>query len=547
MAIVFGIFFTVLRAAGLPRWASGAILAPLIWFYVALTGWPASAIRASIMLSIMLLGWVLKRPGNSLNSLFAAALLILVWQPQQLFQAGFQLSFFVVLCLILTVPPFIGLLKKITAPDPLSLPQLQHRRSRWLAVPGCYLGDIWVTSFAAWIGSLPLVAYYFNIITPVSTPANLVAVPLCVLVLISNLISLVLAGWVPAAAELFNHAGWFGMECIRVSSQWFANWPAAYLYTSAPRLFTIFLYYGILLGVATGWLFRPTLRPLKLAGAGAAMLIWIWMFWQDATSAKLSVLPVNGGISIYSDSPGRLRDLLIDTGPSNAVQFITKNFLRAQGVNRLPALLLSHGDVHHTSGAETIVDLFKVPLVYTSPIRFRSAGYRSTVEHLGMIPGLLQTVKSGESLRDWTILHPDAGDHFPKADDGAVVLLAQLRRTRVLLLSDLGPAGQTALLQRNPDLRAEIVVAGLPGTGEPLGEALLQAVQPKLIIVADSEFPFSERAKPALRARLRRQRAPVLYTSETGAVTLEFRENKWRLRTISGRTLQSKDLTGLAP
>ena len=66
---------------------------------------------------------------------------------------------------------------------------------------------------------------WFNGLTGLAAlPANLLAVPLCALVLMSNLGSLLLAGWFPGAAELFNHAGWFLMECIRVSSQWFANW-----------------------------------------------------------------------------------------------------------------------------------------------------------------------------------------------------------------------------------------------------------------------------------------------------------------------------------
>src|SRR5207249_3889622 len=97
-----------------------------------------------------------------------------------------------------------------------------------LAVPFRFGWDTLVTSFAAWIGSLPLVAYYFHLVTPVSTPANLIAVPLCALVLMCNWASILLAGWFSAAAELFNHAGWFLMECIRVSSHWFANWPGAY-------------------------------------------------------------------------------------------------------------------------------------------------------------------------------------------------------------------------------------------------------------------------------------------------------------------------------
>src|SRR6185503_15575913 len=100
MAIIFGIFFSLLRALSVPRAMCGLLLVPLIWFYTGLTGWPASAVRATVMLTVVIGGWVLQRPGNLVNSLFAAVVIILVWQPQQLFQAGFQLSFLVVLRII---------------------------------------------------------------------------------------------------------------------------------------------------------------------------------------------------------------------------------------------------------------------------------------------------------------------------------------------------------------------------------------------------------------------------------------------------------------
>jgi len=118
MAIIFGIFFYLLRAFGLPRAVCGLVLLPLIWFYTGLTGWPASAIRATVMLSVVIIGWILRRPSELINFLFAAALIILTWEPRQLFQAGFQLSFFVVLCIILILPAMRELGRRLTAPDP---------------------------------------------------------------------------------------------------------------------------------------------------------------------------------------------------------------------------------------------------------------------------------------------------------------------------------------------------------------------------------------------------------------------------------------------
>jgi competence protein ComEC len=545
MAIVFGIFFTVLRVLRLPRAFCGVILIPLVWFYVALTGWPASAIRAAVMLSVVIAGWALKRPGEVLNSLFVAAMLILVWEPQQLFLAGFQLSFFVVLCLILILPPLYALVKRLTAPDPLLPPSLHQRWPGILQTPARYTTDLLLTSFAAWVGSIPLVAYYFHIITPVSTPANLVAVPLCALVLITNLISLLATSWFPALAILCNHAGWFFMETIRVSSNWFADWPGAYFYVPAPRLFTSVLYYGILFGVLTGWLFRSGWRKWKWAAVATAVLAWSTDVWWESGVTRLTILAADGGSAIYCDQPGKRDDLLIDAGTTNSVQFATKNFLRAQGVTRLPTMLLTHGDLHHIGGAELIVQLFSPKQVCASPIRFRSASYRATMQHFSARTNFVCFVNLRDQLGPWTVLWPDSEKTFPKADDNAVVLRGCFRGTRVLLLSDLGREGQRALLEHTADLHADIVVSGLPTEGEPLCEELVDAIQPRIIVIADLEIPVSERARPKLRDRLALRNVPVLYTRFGGVTTIECRRPGWRISTMSGLTLDDRNARAL--
>ena len=97
IALLSGMIVTLLRVLRLSRGWCGAIAVPTIWFYTAATGWEPSAIRASVMMTIVLGGWSLKRPSDLLNSLAAAAFIILLCEPRQLFEASFQLSFFVML------------------------------------------------------------------------------------------------------------------------------------------------------------------------------------------------------------------------------------------------------------------------------------------------------------------------------------------------------------------------------------------------------------------------------------------------------------------
>ena len=140
-------------------------------------------------------------------------------------------------------------------------------------------------------------------------------------------------------------------------------------------------------------------------------------------------------------------------------------------------------------------------------------------------------------MAGWSVLHPEAGDQFPVADDKTIVLARIVDGKRVLLLSDLGRPGQEALLTRGLDLRADILIAGLPEKPEALCDGLLDAIEPRLIVVCDSEFPSSARAGPALRERLVRRGIAVIYTRFAGAVTMEFEKNSWRLHTMSGLRL----------
>ncbi len=87
------LLFGLMRPLRLPKNARlGAVLAG-IWAYCLVVGWQAPVLRASIMASIYLIGEMIGRKGNLLNSLGLAALIILAFCPMQAFDAGFQLSF----------------------------------------------------------------------------------------------------------------------------------------------------------------------------------------------------------------------------------------------------------------------------------------------------------------------------------------------------------------------------------------------------------------------------------------------------------------------
>jgi beta-lactamase superfamily II metal-dependent hydrolase len=319
----------------------------------------------------------------------------------------------------------------------------------------------------------------------------------------------------------------------------------------------------------SGWLFAPTRRIWSTAILILIAGLYFWRWEQSRAEIQLTVLPLNGGHAVFVDAAGRKNDWLVNCGNTNAVEFTVKPFLRAQGVNKIPRLVLTDGDLRNTGGVGSLDEHFGIGELVTGPVRFHSSTYRNVVAEFEKPPAgkssrwdeapdepspknspargdARSTIKSdvpsrhkilnyGDSAGCWRVLHPDAGENFARTDDAALVLLGKFYETHVLLLSDLGRNGQSALLARTNDLRADIVIAGLPDEGEPLCDALLEAVQPKVIVIADSEFPATRRASNALKQRLSGRNVLVIYTRTAGAVTMVAQPDGWILRTMDGQ------------
>lgn len=305
IALISGMLVALLRVLQVSRAWCGIVAIPVIWFYTAATGWEPSAIRASVMMTIVIGGWALKRPSDLINSLAAAAFIILLWEPRQLFEASFQLSFFVVLIIALMLPPLNKISDRLLRHDPLLPNDLLPRRRRVLMATLRMLSRYSALSLAAWAGSIPLSALYFHLFSPISPLANIVAVPLGTLALMSNLGSLVCSNWLPWATGLFNHSAWFFMVAMTWVSEFSTKIPGAFFYVPAPSWLTIGIYYAVLLGVLSGWLFAPARRIGSAAILILIAAIYFWHWEQSRGEINLTVLPLNGGHAVFVDAAGK--------------------------------------------------------------------------------------------------------------------------------------------------------------------------------------------------------------------------------------------------
>jgi len=535
VALLATILVAVLRVVRVPRSVCGIVIIPTIWFYTAATGWQASAIRSSIMMTVVVLGWALRRPGDLLNSLAASAFLILVWDPRQLFQAGFQLSFFVVLSMALLGEPLIERVRGMIRTDPWVPGELVPAWKRW-AISGLRnTANAFVVSLSAWLGSLPLIAMYFHLVTPVSLAANLVMVPLSGAALTCGLGSLLCGAWAGWVSELFNNSAWFWMRLMMLISEKASLLPGAYFRVPTPHFGLVCAYYLALVAAGVQGLHARRWRTGLVVVALMLFAVFCVGAWSRRGEVTVTILPMRGGHAVMIAGPGRANDLLIDCGDEQSATFVVKGYLESRGFSSLPCMVLTHGDVRHVGGASLIAEEFQVETVCTGQTRSRSPSYRQMLAQLAQEPNRWRQLCSGDTVAGLRVIHPARGESFAMADDNAIVLDGELGGVRLLLLSDLGPEGQAALIERGGPGRGGIVVTGLPSRGEPLSESLIEAVNPELVIVADSDWPAYERAGEAVRKRLGKSGVPVLYCSDVGTVTLRLKAGHWQFSTMNPR------------
>src|SRR5215475_1190536 len=208
VGIVAALLWVLAAIARLSRKRAAAFIIPSLFFYAAVTGLHIPALRAAVMASILVGSYFFERRVFLPNSLAAAAFFILCWNTNELFSTGFQLSFAVVGAIILFADPLFRVFQSRAAPDPFLPQSLVRGPCRWMHSTYEWLCRGASVSLAAWIGSLPLILWYFHLVTPISLLANLVVVPIAFFVLAVALLSLVTTPLLPWVAVVFNNANW---------------------------------------------------------------------------------------------------------------------------------------------------------------------------------------------------------------------------------------------------------------------------------------------------------------------------------------------------
>ena len=476
VAMVASIGWLVLRCLRVSRRGAVIGLLGLVFGYTWLTGNSPPAVRSAWMAAVFLGAFVFRRQPDLLNSLGLVLATALLWNGNLLFQPGVQLSYGVVAAIAVGTRWASHAVAWMARPELYLPPEMMSRWQRgWLEFRQKCAQSLAV-SLAAFLGSTPLTAFHFGLITPISVVATMALIPLVFVLLAAALLAAALWPMAPRITRSINHGnGWVANACVSTAST-LASIPGSSINLRRAR--------------------DPMLLVYDLDyGAGAAVL-----------------------------SEGRAGAVLFDCGDGHSFQRRLTPSLRKLGISP-DSVVLSHPDGHHLGGGAQVWAAFPIRQALLPVARSRSRTYQAWLSEAPAAG--IQTVLAGQvanlplpaGANLEILLAPDSENPSKLADDRVAIFRLHWRGWKILFLSDAGVGTELKLLESGRDLSADVIIAGHHNRDLSLGDAFLERVKPLAIIASNEPFPAPERLDAAQVRFWQARGIQVFDQAQTGGVT----------------------------
>ncbi|MHB1050827.1 MAG: DNA internalization-related competence protein ComEC/Rec2 [Bacteroidota bacterium] len=502
-------------------------------YYTFLTGAAPSIVRASIMAGIVLVGKFFQQKTDSYNVLGLSAVLIYLYDPKQLFDVGFQLSFSAVFSMVYFYPKLNAMIKKI--PEPLE----EFR----IITP---LWQLFALSLAAQIGTIPFTAYYFGKISIVSLFANLLVVPIVGLIVTIGLTGALLGTismWIAAMfSEVNDLLARFTLIFVKLAEQV----PFALIDTATFGWKETALYSAVIAYLVNLRNVIVRKRIMFAVLTGANFFVYSAMTEPLNPALRVTFLDVGQGDGAVIRFPSG-ETYVIDGGPISAGydagERIVGPYLRRNGIRRVDAIVTTHPHADHLGGVPYLMRNFDVGSTIDAGQRLSSKLFRdydSLESGVSRITARAGTIASIGNARIY-YLHPthrfiddDSSDGYSDINESSVVFKLQYGTTTFLFTGDAEAESEHHLISVYGDfLNADVLKAGHHGSSTSSTEDFVSIVAPDHAVVSVAKFNKFRHPSRTVIERLRRSGASVYRTDMEGAIILEsdgttVRKRQWR-------------------
>ncbi|MEH7093788.1 DNA internalization-related competence protein ComEC/Rec2 [Neobacillus vireti] len=523
VSLFIGMIFYIGLRCGLTRQFMTNFLLSLLPIYVLLTGSSPSVIRSALMIALILITekWKHHLRLLTIDALSLAFLFYIFGSPMIIFDSGFELSFLVSFAIILSAPKIL----------------------KWHQGNGA---KMIATSVTAQLSAMPLLLYHYFQLSFIGIAANLLYIPLFSFVYLPAVYVLfmiqLLTGTTPDILIFFVQKT---IELSNKLIQALGNVPFTNFSPGRPPNLITILY--IILIVSFFYVWERGAYPKKKVHIFVilVMLLSIQPCWNWLNPyGEVTMIDVGQGDSIFIHFPHGRGDYLIDTGgsmnfveerwkqqarPFEVGRDVVVPFLKAKGITKIDKLILTHGDMDHIGGANSILAELKVKQILmpsvTEPSETEQHITKEAVKH--GIPVI--KVSSGDNWHqgenNFYILSPKK-NFTGERNRGSVAFVAKMGGLSWFFGGDLDQEGEEAIIRQYPHLTIDVLKAGHHGSKTSSAEVFINQIKPKAALISVGEHNrFGHPHQEVLR-RLEALKAKIYRTDQQGAITYLFYRGK---------------------
>ena len=496
---VIGVLWPLLRLFRAPPSAQALVLIAAIWFYAFLAEGSPSILRASIMASVVIAGWLIGRRKDPMAALSLAALVLIAVNPFSIYDIGFQLSFAATIFLILLSP--------IIAEKFDRLPKI--------------VSDSVAACGAAQLGTLPIIAAHFGQLSIVSLPANLLIVPASAPALVLGIFAGCL-GYLSSGLALLAYrlAGAFA-DFMIAGAGMFASIPAASIaVTKVGSLEVLAFYLALFVGAIlfAKWQGRLSAFHLLLLVflPMVAVVGWQAFISRPPATVEASFLDVGQGDAILFREPGGAT-ALVDAGPDET---LISRRLSARGIRKLDLAVLTHGHSDHGGGFPGVFRAANVGRLLVPPSQKSNGELEELIREARSRGIKVEVAEEGKVCRlgelSFEVLR---AKRAKDENDSSVVLKMTSGDFSLLLPGDSEEEAERMLVSKG-GLRSTALKVPHHGGATAADKEFLKAVSPKVSVISVGRGNrYGLPSKTAI-GRLKEIGSAVFRTDLNGDVTI---------------------------
>jgi competence protein ComEC len=511
---------------------------PVLVLYAVMSGLSTPTIRSFIMVAIYMLALFLGRRGQWLNSLAIAAVIILLWRPDALFELSFLLSFMAVLS--------IGYVLEQRSRFENNSSQLRFHKggkvsfmkglARAMKASGEKIKTGVLITISAVLGTAPIVALVFKQFPLLSPLTNLVITPfVCFIILPLGLaagcISLIFDLPLLPFSGVIDGVTFFTLNLIKG----FSEIPFSFVHVHNPSAAVIVMYYLCLIlfiGSNMKW------RIIPIALVVCMYLVSPLLFHHNLSVTFLDAGQGDSAVIVLPDK----KVMLVDgsTGEPDIGRMAIAPYLRSRGIRTIDYMVMSHPHPDHYGGLVSLLDRFDV----------REIWLNSTAVHAAE-EFLIEIIKRGVPYKvpergdvlvadryKVYVLHPYDEFHarssrgeFSNQNSSSLVLKIESDDASVLFTGDIEEEAEENLSYLGNWLKSDIIKVPHHGGRTSSSHAFLKAVDPEIAVVSAGRNNMFRHPHRESLERYRSSGVSVYRTDRDGAVTIRAVNKSYEIET----------------